>query len=65
MREVSGSKPVWLSVTQFAEAIGMSREFANAEVERRAVTAYRFGRVHRIRREDLDAYIAAHLIEAS
>ena len=65
MRETSDPESDWMSVAQFAEGIGMSREFATAEIERQAVKAYRFGRVRRIRREDFDAYIAAHLIEAS
>ena len=57
-------EPAWLSVTAAAEAIGMSRKFIVREIERRALEVHRFGRIHRIRREALAAYVAAHRIDA-
>lgn len=59
-----GTEAGWLSVTEAAEAVGMSRKFIVREIERRAIKVYRFGRVHRIRRADLDVYIEARLIDA-
>lgn len=53
----------WLSTKQAAERIGVLPRTLYAMIDRGELTAFRFGRVIRLKEEDVDAMIADSKIE--
>ncbi len=51
-----------LSVIEVAAELGVSEQLVRLEIQREQLKASRFGRRVIIRREDLDAYLAARVV---
>ena len=49
--------PVWLSTKEAAEALGVTLRSLYRFIDEGDLTAYKFGRVIRLKQEDLDRYI--------
>lgn len=47
----------WLNVDDIADALGINKMTVYRLLEAGTIPSYRFGRLYRIRPEDLDAYI--------
>jgi len=59
---VEDSRTRALSVVEVAAELGVSEQLVRLEIRREQLKASRFGRRIVIRREDLDAYLAARVI---
>ena len=53
---------VMLRIPEVADELGVSPAFVERELSRRALRHVRLGRLVRIRRADLDAYVADHVV---
>ncbi len=51
--------PPWLGTTAAADYLGITPRTLYRLIDRGAVPAYAMGRVYRLRRPDLDAYLAS------
>lgn len=52
----------WLSTADAADALGITSRTLYRFINKGELAAYRFGRVIRVKREDIDAFIAASRI---
>ena len=57
------SEPRWLSTNQAADRLGVSLRTLYKFIDEGSVAAYKFGRVIRLRDNEVDAFIAASRIE--
>ncbi len=53
----------WLGTPQVAQELGLTARSVYALINRGELVAHRFGRVIRIRRQDLDDYLQRSIVE--
>jgi excisionase family DNA binding protein len=54
---VSSDDPVWLSMTAAARRLGVTPRMLYRLIDERQVPAYKMGRVLRLQRREIDAYL--------
>ena len=60
---MTGPKPQWLSTHEAAEIIGITSRTLYRFIDEGQLPAYRFGRVIRLKRNEVDSYIESCRIE--
>lgn len=56
-------EPAWLTVAEVAVELRVNKMTVYRMIQARQIAAMRFGKIYRIFRDDLDAFIAEHTIE--
>jgi len=61
-RRSTSPENLWLSVQSAADQLGLTTRTIYRFINEGKLAAYRFGRVYRIRREDLDSFVASSAV---
>ena len=63
MSETGEGSIVWLSTKTAAEYLGITSRTLYRFIDEGQIAAYKFGRVFRVQRRDLDAFIEANRVQ--